>query len=82
MRISVRTIGRLSGHLPNGATTEAVVEVAPGARLTEVMADLGLSRARDYLVIRNETPIPSAAQGDVRLEEGDHLTILPKPKVG
>ena len=82
MRITVRTIGRLSGQLPAGGGPESEIEVAPQTRLVEVMAAFAFSTARDYLVIRNEIPIPTAAQADVVLEDGDRLTILPKPKVG
>lgn len=82
MRITVRTIGRLSGHLPAGRAPECELKVAPETDLVAVMAALGLSTARDYLVIRNGRPIATAAQAGVVVAEGDRLTILPKPKVG
>ena len=87
MRVTVRTIARLGGHLPRtappgGQGPEIELEVPPDTTPSEVIARLGLSDDRLYLVKVNGHVLPLARHAEARLRDRDHLTILPKPKYG
>jgi len=87
MRVTVRTIARLGAHLPGDASrpgqgAEIELEVPPGTTPSEIIARLGLSDDRLYLVKVNGRVLPLARHALVRLRDRDRLTILPKPKYG
>ena len=87
MKVTVRTILRLGGHLPSGGASggqanEIALEVPAETTPWDVMRRLGLSEDRLYLVKVNGAVLPLARHGAARLKERDELTILPKPKYG
>ena len=86
MKITVRTIVRLGGHLPPGRTagqgTEIALDAPPDSTPADIIRELGLSDERLYLVKVNAKVLPLAQQSTARLRDGDSLTILPKPKYG
>jgi sulfur carrier protein ThiS len=87
VKITLRTIVRLGGHLPRGtspgsAGNQIELDVTSDATPWDVMRRLGLSRDRNYLVKVNGAIVPQPRHGLVRLEENDEVTILPKPKYG
>ena len=87
MKIVLRTIVRLGGHLPQGASPprsgeQIELEVPSGATPQDVMRLLGLSSDRNYLVKVNGAIVPQARHGQARLSAGDEVTVLPKPKYG
>ena len=87
MRVTVRTIARLGGHRPRadstgGPGTQVELEVPPDTTPSEIIARLGLSDDRLYLVKVNGRVLPLARHAQARLSDKDQLTILPKPKYG
>ena len=87
MRVTVRTIARLGGHLPRadspgGLNNQIELEVPPDTTPSEIIERLGLSDDRLYLVKVNGRVLPLARHALARLRDKDHLTILPKPKYG
>ena len=92
MRITVRTIVRLGGHLatadastpdlPGSPGIRIARDTTPGATPSEVIRELGLSSERTYLVKVNGRIVPQTRHATTRLRDGDEVTILPKPKYG
>ena len=85
--MTVRTIVRLGGHLPRadsagGFGTQVELEVPPNTTPSDIIARLGLSDDRLYLVKVNGQVLPLARHAQARLSDNDQLTILPKPKYG
>ncbi len=83
MKITVKTVGWLSHHLPGDpADNQAEVEVAEGATPEGVIAQLALPTDHDYAVEINGTLVPHGEHGSRALAAGDLLAILHVPKVG
>ncbi len=83
MRIAVKTGGLLGKYLPEGsARNSAELEVAEGASVGDVIAQLAMPPAGGYLVIHNGVAVPKGARAACRLSAGDALAIMPPLKGG
>lgn len=87
MKIALRTIVRLGGHLPQGGASgdqgkRVELDVPADTTPRDLMRRLGLSTDRNYLVKVNGEIVPQSRHGLARLRDNDELTILPKPKYG
>jgi len=83
MRITVKTAGLLSKHLPPGSRgSSAQIEVADDASPRDVIAALGLPPDENYLVSLNDTIVPPSERASRKLAENDRLAILPPLKAG
>ncbi len=83
MKVTVRSIVRLAAQVPAGRHGNCIeLEVGPAATPADLIARLGLSAERSYLVMVNGEIVPEARQDVARLRDNDEVTILPKPKVG
>ena len=83
MKITVKTGGLLYEYLPPERTANrATLEVAEAATPAQVMQDLGLPADGTYLVIVNGELVPVERRGELRLAEGDLLSINPPLKGG
>jgi len=83
MKITFKTGGLLSDILPAGSHDEqAVIELAEGATIPDVMAHFELPVDDFYLVILNDTVVPQADRPETVLQEGDELGIFPPLKGG
>lgn len=83
MKVFVRSIVRLAAQVPparDGHRFE--LEVGAAATPADVIARLGLSADRSYLVVVNGRIVPEARHAAAGLRDNDELMILPKPKVG
>jgi len=64
--------------LPAGATNDSTtVELASGATLAELFADLGLDDERRCMSAVNDTIVTRAQRDELVLEDGDSVDILP-----
>lgn len=83
MRIAVKCSGLVEGKLPPGADgAGAEIEVAQGATIATVMADLGLSVAEGYLVTVDDQVVVPSDISKRYLNEGERLVILPPLRGG
>ena len=83
MNITVRTSGLLDRYLPQGAAgNTAVLEIADGASVTDVMARLGMPGDDKYLVIANGATVRESERAAHVLADGDTLAIVPPLKGG
>lgn len=83
MKITVKTVGWLSHHLPGDPPdNQAEVEVAEGATPEDIIAQLALPTDHHYAVKINDAPVPSDEHGSRVLAAGDLLAILHVPKAG
>ena len=83
MRITVKTGGLLGEHLPEGSSgNRAELDVAEGSGPLDVMRLLGMPEDEPYLIILNETVVPTAERPTTRLCENDELGIFPPLKGG
>lgn len=75
MKIEVRLFAALSRHLPAGTTGKsAVLEVAEGVRLVELIRQLGIAPELAHLTLLNGV---HQRETDVPLREGDVVAIFP-----
>ncbi len=83
MKITIKTVGWLSHHLPGDpADNQAEVEVAEGATPEGVIVQLALPTDLHYVVEINSTLVPPREHGSRALAAGDLLAILEVPKFG
>lgn len=83
MRIAVKTGGLLGRYLPEGsAKNSAELEVAEGASVGDVIAQLAMPPEGGYLVIHNGVAVPKAARAACPLSADDELAIMPPLKGG
>ena len=83
MKIAVKTGGLLGKYLPEGsARNSAELEVAEGASVSDVIAQLAMPPEGSYLVIHNSVAVPKGARAACRLSAGDELAIMPPLKGG
>ena len=83
MLITVRAGGLLVRNLPDNRDGErAVLQLAEGAVVSEVLQHLGLPTDAPYLIILNEAAVPRDARATTTLRDGDCLTIMPPIKGG
>jgi len=83
MKITFKTGGLMSDLLPAGAEDEqAVIDMAEGATIPDVMAHFDLPPDEFYLVILNDTVVPKTARPETILHDGDELGIFPPLKGG
>ncbi len=83
MKITVKTGGLLYEYLPPERTANrAELEVADAATPAQVMQDLGFPADATYLVIVNGELVPTEKRAQLRLSEGDQLSINPPLKGG
>ena len=82
MKITVKTVGWLSHHLPGDpADNQADVEVDEGATPDAVIAQLALPTDHKYAVTINGDLVPQGEHGSRALAAGDLLAILHEPKL-
>jgi sulfur carrier protein ThiS len=82
MKILVRTAGLLGKHLPPGSEpNRAELEVPEGSTPKSVMDHLGFPDG-SYLVSLNGKAVTIAKRGEVELQEGDNLALMPPLKGG
>ncbi len=83
MKITVRTSGLLDRYLPRDAQGgTAVIEIADGATVGDVMARLGMPGGDKYLVIANDATVRESERAAHVLANGDTLAIVPPLKGG
>jgi len=83
VKITVKTTGLLSDHLPPGASGDsAELEVPEGATPEELMSELGMPLDEGYLVVVNDELVPKAERARRALEAGDQLMIMPPLRGG
>ena len=83
MKITFKTSGIMSEILPADASDDQMMlEVADGATITDVMAQLNLPEDEFYLIILNDVVSPKAVRSKTVLNEGDELGIFPPLKGG
>lgn len=83
MKITFKTSGIMSDLvLPGVNDDQAELDVAEGATITDVMAQLDLPEDDFYLIILNDVVSPKAARSTTVLSAGDALGIFPPLKGG
>ena len=83
MNVTVKTGGLLHKYLPAQRTgNRAQLDVAEGATALDVMRQLGMPPEGSYLVIVNDELLPEERRGEVRLRDGDRLSINPPLRGG
>ena len=82
MKILVRTAGLLGKHLPPGSeANRAELEVPQGSTPKCVMDRLGFPDG-SYLVSLNGKAVTIPKRGEVELQDGDNLALMPPLKGG
>ena len=83
MKITVKTAGLLSRHLPPGNTgSTAEIEVAEGATPIDVVVQLGMPPGESYLITLNGVSLPKADRATRTLSADDTLAIMPPLRGG
>lgn len=83
MKINVKAGGLLYEYLPPERTgNRATLEVAEATTPAQIMQDLGFPADGSYLVIVNGELVPAEQRAELRLAEGDQLSINPPLKGG
>lgn len=83
MKITVKTAGLLTRHLPPGNTgSTAEIDVAEGATPNDVVVQLGMPPGGSYLIMLNGTSLPKAERATRALAENDTLAIMPPLRGG
>lgn len=83
MKINFKTSGIMSDLLLPGLNDDqAEIDVAEGATITDVIAQLDLPEDDFYLIILNDVVSPKVARSTTVLNAGDNLGIFPPLKGG
>lgn len=83
MKVSVRTSGLITAHLPGSDREDGIqVELSDGATVGALMDRLGLPGDKAYLVVVNDAAVPKARRESHGLNEGDRISIVPPLKGG
>lgn len=83
MKVTVRLAGLITGHLPAGSTgDQAEIELADGATVAGLMAQLGIPEEGTYLVIVDDVTVPRAGRETYGLADGASVAIVPPLKGG
>lgn len=83
MKVTVKLAGLITGHLPAGSSgNQAEIEIAEGATVSALMAQLGLPGEGSYLVIVDDETVPKARRGTHSLTDGASVAIVPPLKGG
>jgi thiamine biosynthesis protein ThiS len=83
MRVSIRTAGLVSRHLPPGSTgNKAQINLADGMTVAGVIAHLKLPDGRGYVTSVNGEMVPPPKWSEHVIKDGDQLAILPPMKGG
>jgi sulfur carrier protein ThiS len=78
MKITMKLYASLGQHLPAGANrNEAVIEVADGTSIVEVLDSYNVPRESCHLVLLNGVFQAPFERGESRMKEGDHLAVWP-----
>lgn len=78
MQITIKLYAMLSKYLPPGAERNASpLEVADGASIDAVVAQLNLPRELVHLVLLNGVFVPPDRRPATTLQEGDTVVIWP-----
>lgn len=73
MRVTLICFGALRDFLPDPKANSAVVEVADGARVSDVAAALGIPvRLLHAVLVEGEKALPSTS-----VQEGAEVTLMP-----
>ena len=83
MRIKIKTGGLLGQYLPEGSVSnKAEIDVDEGSGPLDVMRMLGMPEDQTYLIILNQSVVPTAERPATKLADNDELSILPPLKGG
>ena len=83
MRISVKTGGLLSRHLPEGSSANrAQLDIEDGLGPLDVLRLLGMPEDQPYLIMLNGQVVPTAERPATKLAEDDELGLFPPLKGG
>ncbi len=83
MRISLKTGGLLKRYLPESAEGNAAeIDVPDGLSILGVLEHLGAPADGNYLIIVNNSAVPPSTRGDVILNDGDAMSLMPPLKGG
>lgn len=83
MRVSLKTSGLLKKYLPGGTEgNTAEIEVPDGATINGFLGHIGAPIDGNYLIIINGESVPPSTRGDVILNDGDSMSLMPPLKGG
>lgn len=83
MKLTLKTGGLLKRYLPEGAEgNTAEIDVPDGLSITGVLEHLGAPADGNYLIVVNGDAVPPSTRGDVILNDGDAISLMPPLKGG
>lgn len=83
MRISLKASGLLKKYLPDGTDgNTADIDVPESATINGVLNHIGAPVDGNYLIIINGESVPPSTRGDVVLNDGDAMSLMPPLKGG
>ena len=83
MQIKLKATGVVGDGLPEAAASlGAEITAAEGATPESVLAAYGIDSTEGFLVMINEEVVVPSEMTTRRLNDGDHLTILPPLRGG
>jgi molybdopterin converting factor small subunit len=78
MKITMKLYASLGQHLPASADrNEAVIDVADGTSILEILDKHNVPRESCHLVLLNGVFQAPFERGEPRLKDGDHLAVWP-----
>lgn len=83
MRITLKTGGLLKRYLPDGVEgNTGDVEMPDGLSILDALDHLGAPVDGNYLIVVNGQAVPPSTRGDVILNDGDAMSLMPPLKGG
>jgi sulfur carrier protein ThiS len=78
MQVTLKLYAQLGAYLPpHAARNEALLDVAEGTSLLDLLDAHNVPRTMCHLVLLNGHFQPPAVRGDVKLSPGDALAVWP-----
>jgi len=83
MKITLKTGGLLKRYLPDSAEgNTGDIEVPDGLSILGVLEHLGAPTDGNYLIIINGDAVPPSTRGDMVVNDGDSMSLMPPLKGG
>ncbi len=83
MNVTVKLVGALARHLPDGAQRgQTQVEVAADTSIDGLIGQLGLPEGQSYMVSVNDEFVPKSSAATHVLNADDRVSIMPSLKGG
>ncbi len=83
MRITLKTGGLFKRYLPDGVDgNTGDIEMPEGLSILGALEHLGAPTDGNYLIVINGHAVPPSTRGEVILNDGDTMSLMPPLKGG